>query len=267
MTVPSSPQHDVRVCTPRFLPADKVAAANKIAVETNPDNRPPDAHLGGAGAGGGERLVVDRRVYWGGQGVRLAVGFLDGPSAALRKRILLHMNAWNKTANVKFVESATNPQVRIARLDSPPEMSGYWSYLGTDILTIPHDQPTMNLEAFTMDTPDEEFFRVVRHETGHTLGFPHEHMRKALIKKLDEEKVIAFYMRTQGWTRPDVIAQLLTPLESSSILGSRTADSNSIMCYQIPGHLTKDGKAIAGGLDIDPLDFKIAGLLYPKPGA
>ena len=49
----------------------------------------------------------------------------------------------------------------------------------------------MNLEAFTMDTPDSEFFRVVRHETGHTLGFPHEHMRKAIIDRLDPEKVIA----------------------------------------------------------------------------
>jgi hypothetical protein len=30
-------------------------------------------------------------------------------------------------------------------------------------------------------TPDAEFYRVVRHETGHTLGFPHEHMRKEII--------------------------------------------------------------------------------------
>ena len=39
----------------------------------------------------------------------------------------------------------------------------------------------MNLEAFTMQTPDSEFHRVVRHEAGHTLGFPHEHMRKAIV--------------------------------------------------------------------------------------
>jgi hypothetical protein len=122
----------------------------------------------------------------------------------------------------------------------------------------------MNLEGFTMDTPDSEFFRVVRHETGHTLGFPHEHMRKELIERLDPEKVIVDFMRTQGWTRRDVINQLLTPLESASILGSATADANSIMCYQVPGRLTKDGRAIAGGLDINDLDYQIAGALYPK---
>ncbi len=252
----------VRVCTPRFLSAERLAQADRIACELNPDNRPPDAHLGVGQRK--DRLVVDRRVYWGKQGVKLTVGFLDRPSQELRRKILSHMNAWNETANVEFVESNTDPQVRIARDDSPPEVSGYWSYLGTDILTIPKDQPTMNLEGFTMRTADSEFYRVVRHETGHTLGFPHEHMRKALIDRLDREKVIADFMKTQGWSRADVIAQILTPLESSSVFGSRTADANSIMCYEIPGHLTKDGRPIVGGTDIDPLDYKIAAMLYPK---
>jgi hypothetical protein len=44
--------------------------------------------------------------YWGLQGVSLTVGFLDDAAADLRRRILLHMNAWAKTANVKFVEKA-----------------------------------------------------------------------------------------------------------------------------------------------------------------
>jgi len=57
-------------------------------------------------------------------------------------------------------------------------MSGYWSYLGTDILHIPKNRPTMCLENFSMDTLESEYKRVVRHETGHTLGFPHEHMRR-----------------------------------------------------------------------------------------
>lgn len=261
----SNSQGDVaRVCTPRYLPREKWAEADEIAMRINPENRPPDAHLGRPDAAANERLAVDRRVYWGQEGVELTVGFLDSPPADLRARILSHMNAWNKTANVKFSESNTDPQVRIARLDSPPSMSGYWSYLGTDILTIPKDEPTMNLEGFTMNTSESEFVRVVRHETGHTLGFPHEHMRKELVEKLDREKVIEAYMRSQGWSRRDVINQVLTPLEESSILGSPNADATSIMCYQIHGSLTDDGQAIVGGLDINELDYEIAGALYPK---
>lgn len=253
-------EDDFVVCTPKFLPADKIAEADKVAIAENPENAPDDGP--GAPVGPGERLVVDRRVYWGKKGVRLTVGFpFDNPPADLRARILSHMNAWSKTANVQFVETDTDPQVRIARTKN----DGYWSYLGTDILTIPKSLPTMNLDSFTMNTRDSEFFRVVRHETGHTLGFPHEHMRKEIITRLDEAKVIEEFMRTQGWSEKEVRAQVLTALEKSSILGSETADVVSIMCYQIPGRLTKDGKAIPGGLDIDPTDYAIAANLYPKP--
>ena len=63
------------------------------------------------------RIAVLTSRYWGVGGVKLTVGFLDGPKTDLRKRILLHLNAWSKTANVEFVESRSNPQVRIARLD------------------------------------------------------------------------------------------------------------------------------------------------------
>ena len=57
---------------------------------------------------------------------------------------------------------------------------------------------------------------------------------------------------------------LLIPLEKSSILGSRAADANSNMCYQIPRLLTTDGRAIPGGTDIGKIDRQIAAKLYPK---
>ena len=195
------------------------------------------------------------------------MGFIDTPDVALRKRILSHLNAWSEHANVSFVESNVNPQVRIARwtaADSPVG-GGYWSYVGTDVLLIKPDLPTMNLQSFTMNTPDSEFFRVVRHEAGHTLGFPHEHMRKAIIERLDREKVIADYKRTQGWTQQQVIDQVLTPLEEASVLGTESVDETSIMCYQIDGRLTIDGKAIEGGKDINPADHAFAASVYPKP--
>jgi hypothetical protein len=154
--------------------------------------------------------------------------------------------------------------VRIARLDSPPDLAGYWSWVGTEILEIPNDEPTMNLEGFTMRVSDAEFRRVVRHEAGHTLGFDHEHMRGALVKKIDRQKAFAFFDRTQGWTQKEVEAQVLTPLSQRSIMGTAEADPLSIMCYQIPGAITKDGKPIVGGKDINPTDFAFAASVYPK---
>ena len=124
----------------------------------------------------------------------------------------------------------------------------------------------MNLEEFTMDTPESEFHRVVRHETGHTLGFPHEHMRRALVEKIDRNKAIDYFKRMDGWDEQETIDQVLTPIEEAVIRGT-IADPKSIMCYQIPGEITKDGKPIVGGLDIDKSDYTFAGQIYPKPAA
>jgi hypothetical protein len=143
-------------------------------------------------------------------------------------------------------------------------MAGYWSWVGTEILEIALDEPTLNLEGFTMKASDAEFRRVVRHEAGHTMGFDYEHMRRELVSKIDRQKAIAFYDVDQGWTKEEVEEQVLTPLEEKSIMGTAAADPTSIMCYHVPGKITKDGKAIAGGRDINANDFRFASSIYPK---
>lgn len=257
-------------CTPRSLPRELVRHAADLAFARNPANRPPIEKLTRLVDGvkvTADFLAIMRGKYWGAAGVRLTVGFLDDPSPELRRRILAHMNAWRRTAQIEFVETDTDPDVRIARDDSR-DHGGYWSYVGTDILAIERDQPTMNLESFTMDTPDAEFHRVVRHEAGHTLGFVHEHMRSDLVKRIDEERAIAYFKKTQGWSAEETRAQVLTPIENSSLIGNPHPDPDSIMCYQLPEAILKPGEdAILGGTDITASDYKWAGKLYPRPGS
>jgi hypothetical protein len=246
-------------CAPRYLPRDQWLEAAQQAQRIWPGNVPEGADVE-ALIGAGGKLALDVTKYWGKGGVKLTVGFLDSASSALKKRLLSHMNAWNKTANITFVETKVDPQVRIAFAAD----DGYWSYVGTDILSIPKNQPTMNLDSFSMKTPDSEFYRVVRHETGHTLGFPHEHMRKQLVDRLDRAKTLAYFESTQGWSEPEVIAQVLTPLEDAQLIATAFADQHSIMCYEIPGTITKDGKPIIGGTDIDASDRAFIATVYPK---
>jgi hypothetical protein len=256
-----------QVCTPKRLPRSQWVAAAKSAVEVNPMNHAPVERLVAlmpSFTPTPERIAVVTTKYWGPKGVKLTVGFMDNPPADLKKKVLSHMNAWGKSANIKFTETKTSPQVRIAREGGAD--GGYWSYIGTDVLHIPASKQTMNLEEFSMATPDSEFFRVVRHETGHTLGFPHEHMRKQLVAKIDAAKAIAYFKKTQGWSEAEVRAQVLTPLEDSSLLGTPNADPRSIMCYQLPGEIMKDGKPILGGLDIDASDYAFAASIYRKSG-
>ena len=146
----------------------------------------------------------------------------------------------------------------------PEEEAGYWSYVGTEILEIHKNKPTMNLEGFTMRTSEAEFKRVVRHEAGHTLGFDHEHMRSDIVKLIDRDKAISFFDKDQGWTPEEVEEQVLTPLKNRSIMGTKEADPISIMCYQLPGEIMKNGKPIKGGNNINPRDHAFAASLYPK---
>jgi hypothetical protein len=239
--------------------------AAKHAVATYPKNLPAGASVDDLDSDGADRLAIVVNKRWG-PSVDLTVGFLDNPDRELRDKILAHLNAWARDAAVRFHEVDTDAAVRIGRFTDydMPGFGGYWSYVGTDIEFIARDQPTMNFERFTATTPDSELYRVVRHEAGHTLGFPHEHMRRELVERLDREKVIAAYRVTQGWSEQEVIDQVLTPLEEASIFGTELTDETSIMCYEIEGELTLDGVPIIGGVDINESDHRFASPAYHR---
>ena len=255
-------------CVPKYLPVARAAEAARLAREINPANaavhravmRTPVGRHGGKA-----RLALLIANRWPVTGIKLTVKFLDGAPRDLQKRILLHMNAWGKTANVTFAMTTGHAQVRITRLDHPEDMAGYWSYVGTQILGVHNqDEPTLNLEDFTMQTPESEFHRVVRHEAGHTLGFEHEHMRTGIVKLIDRNKAFSYFKRTEGWSRQETLDQVLTPLFYNNHTGTTESDPLSIMCYQLPGEIMKNGKPIPGGRDINKRDFTFASSCYPK---
>ena len=206
-------------------------------------------------------IAVTVSKYWGPTPRQFSVSFMEDTDPALRARIVSHMNAWSDYSSLSFAETDGVGDVRVSL--GP---GGYWSYLGTDISLIPTDRQTMNLEAFSMDTDESEYHRVVRHEAGHTLGFPHEHLRAELVARIDHEKAYAYFLQGQNWDRAMVDAQVLTPLAADSIQGT-PVDDMSIMCYQIPGSITIDGQPIRGGLDIDATDGTFAGQIYPPTGS
>jgi hypothetical protein len=252
------------VCVPKALPERLLLKSAQTAVEINPVNAPQRVAIGQFAAAQvfePAAIAVLTQKYWGPSTRRLTVSFMETPAANLRARIVSHLNSWSKTAGISFVETSSTGTIRISRGGS-----GYWSYLGTDVLLIPKNRPTMNLQGFTMSTSESEYKRVVRHEAGHTLGMPHEHMRKALIARIDKQKAYAYFLQTYGWDKATVDAQVLTPLDEANLM-STPPDQTSIMCYQLPGSITKDGKPILGGMDINATDYTFAGKVYPKASA
>jgi hypothetical protein len=250
-------------CVPKALPERLLVTAAQTAMRINPVNGPAFGAMTGAAMGLDLKplsISVMVSKYWGPTPRQLTVSFMESTPADLRTRIISNMNEWARTGCITFVETQGVGQVRISLSGA-----GYWSYLGTDILHIPENLPTMNLQDFTMNTPDSEYKRVIRHEAGHTLGFPHEHMRQELIARIDPDKAYDYFLQTQGWNRDMVNAQVLTPLDQRSIFGT-PPDDTSIMCYQLPGSITRDGKPIVGGWDINSTDAGFAARIYPKPG-
>ncbi|RKH65881.1 M12 family metallopeptidase [Corallococcus llansteffanensis] len=250
-------------CTLKVLPKRLVVKAAEVARKINPVNAPVPGPLAAMGVQlplDPLRIALLTSKYWGPATRRLTVSFLESTPANLRARIVQHLNAWATTSSVSFVETGGTGDVRISR-----GSGGYWSYLGTDVKLIPTHLPTMNLEAFTMNTPESEYCRVIRHEAGHTLGFPHEHMRRELVARIEPKKAYAYFLATQGWDKATVDQQVLTPLDDMSIFAT-PPDQTSIMCYQLPASITRDGQPILGGVNINATDSMFAGLIYPKFG-
>jgi hypothetical protein len=255
-------QEEQGVCRgPKNLPRRLLVKSAEIATKINPVNAPMFGPLAQTVAGLQPdilQIAVVTTNYWGSRPRRLTVSFMESAPADLRARIVSRMNAWTRTGGVSFVETQGTGDVRISR--GP---GGYWSYLGTDVLLIPKNRQTMNLQGFTMNTSESEYRRVVSHEAGHTLGFPHEHMRKELVARIDPEKAYEYFLEEFRWDKDTVDQQVLTPLDQRSILGT-PVDQTSIMCYQLPGSITRDGQPILGGLDINQTDYEFVGKIYRK---
>jgi hypothetical protein len=250
---------EVVSCTIKQLPEEEQYAAALAAIDENPANEPTRQAMAMVDLPEAKRIAALTSKYWRSGSVKLGVSFMDGGSQELKDRIMAHMNAWGQRANIKFLSaSSAMAQVRVVR--TPDD--GYWSYLGTDILQIPVGQPTMCLDSFTMQTPEAEYLRVVRHETGHTLGFPHEHLRKAIIERLDRAKTIAYFRTQYGWSERDTVSNVLRA-EAEENLVATPIDESSIMAYWLPGSITKDGKPVVGGKDINDVDHSLATKLWP----
>lgn len=251
-------------CRIMTLPDELLIQAARIAVEIDPRNAPASQQAATVLPFDTRDILNPQSIAaltsktWGARPRVLSVSFLDGGPTGLKSRILSHMNAWD--CGITFALTDGQGEVRITRSGS-----GYWSYLGTDILSVSPGQPTMNLQGFTESTSEAEYRRVVRHETGHTLSFPHEHLRRTFVDRIDRQRAYAYFWEWQRWSPSEVDNNVLTPVEESALIPG-DPESTSIMTYPLPGAIMVDGIAIPGGMDLTAKDLAFVDRIYPVPG-
>jgi hypothetical protein len=184
-------------------------------------------------------------------GRTLRIAFAGGTRAG-RAVVMQAAAKWSKFANITFKEVATDPaEVRCSFVPG-----GSWSYLGTEILTIPPDQPTMNI-GWGPDLP------TCLHELGHTLGLIHEHQNPAAGIPWDQPKVFAYYSGPPNyWPPSETYANVITPY--SGPLTNGGYDRNSIMEYPIDAALLTDPSfAVGWNQDLSAKDIHFIQKIYP----
>jgi len=199
-----------------------------------------------------EAIIVIRKLWPNGSTLR--VRFMGGKQ---EQQALAHEQAgwWSEHANLKFeFNDAADAQIRI----SFDPADGAWSYVGTDCLSIPKNQATMNLGFQDGGTSAHEF--------GHAIGLGHEHQNPQGGIQWNEDVVI----RDLGgppnfWTPEQTRHNVIRKYSLDQIRGTEF-DPDSIMLYAFPGSWTKSGQGTHANEVLSQLDrvFIASELAYPR---
>lgn len=250
----------IKTCIDRLLPNELLFHASRAALAENPDNAATTKRgLPAFGAqidSPGALAALTGKLWRPGRTLR--VRFLDG-DRAVQKRIEPYAQEWTKYANLHFT-FGTDPNAEIRISFQQP---GSWSYLGTDALTIPRHQPTMNFGWLTPDTPDDEYARVVTHEFGHAIGCIHEHQNPATNIPWNPAAVYDYYAGPpNNWTKEQVDINLFTRY-SADLTQFSAFDRDSIMLYPIPNAFTEGDFEVGWNRTLSTTDKRYIAKLYP----
>lgn len=186
-------------------------------------------------------------------GTTLRVKFSASSTVAQRKEAQSSFEEIMRYANIDF-RIATGTAKGDVRVTFDPS-GGAWSYIGTDILTMPSNRATMNLGFNDAGT--------YLHEICHTLGAIHEHQNPKGGIRWNKEQV---YRDLSGppnhWDRETIDHNMFEAYSDDQLNGTEF-DPKSIMLYAIPKSWTLDGFSSTPNSVLSPKDKAWLAKQYP----
>ncbi|WP_405218526.1 pre-peptidase C-terminal domain-containing protein [Agrococcus sp. Ld7] len=251
----------LEICIDKQLPVTDIIESSSRAIEEAPENVPaqqPRSTLPGVQENGPLELAILTGKKWA-TGRTISIGFRGG-SASLRAKVEAVAKQWEQHANLTldFGSDATGD----IRIDFAP--GGSWSYLGTDALSIPQADATMNYGWLTDTSTDDEIGRVVLHEFGHALSAIHEHQNPVADIPWDKPAVYAYYAGPpNNWSR-EVVDRNIFQRYSTTVTNHSAFDRDSIMLYAIPNQLTIGDYEVGWNRGLSDTDRAFMATIYPR---
>ena len=191
----------------------------------------------------------------------ISVSFLDRPSDLLAERVQAYAQKWTQYCNLSLRWVERNGDVRITF-----QGNGSWSYLGTECLNVPREQPTMCFGWLRDGSLEQEIERVVLHEFGHALGLIHEHQNPEGGIRWNREAVYAFYAGAPNFWKPEEVDVNVLSAYDRNLVRATTYDAASIMNYPIPPEFVLDpAQACGWNLTLSETDKLFIAQIYPMP--
>ncbi len=174
-------------------------------------------------------------------------------------RVLKYASEWSQNCSIR-IESTT--RIEEAKIRVSFQAPSSWSYIGTDALGVPRNEPTINFGWLDNALAERNYKQVVLHEFGHALGLIHEHQSPAANVNWNKPYVYWYFKEHHNWSRADVDRNLFQEFGKTSTQYS-ALDTASIMGYYIPPQFTVDGQEFPMNYDLSEMDKQYIGTIYP----
>jgi astacin (peptidase family M12A) len=201
-------------------------------------------------------IQVDRGTLWK-IGSVLRYRFLDGKDKQ-KNIVRAAINEWTTNVNLTINEvKSDDAELRISFKES-----GSWSYIGTDALGIPKNQPTINYGTLEATSDAAIASQVALHEFGHALGLQHEFQNPSAGDIFNVQAVYDYYSKNYKWTKDVIDISILT---KGGYPGSRPYDPESVMNNSMPASLfVSVEKQTRPGAHLSESDKRYIASLYPR---